>query len=130
QCSQSWHAVADAPLPAPEDDLMFSLVDESALDAAFEAEARAGDPPPPARKLPEGEPEHTLAEIRSALAPKPKKADINAIDPALLNKSRRAFNRRQAKISQRLPMARVRRTARIGAFVLLVSLPLLGLSLR
>lgn len=129
QCSKSWHAVADAPPPAIEDDVMFSPAEETALDAAFEAEARAATPPP-MRKLPEGEPERTLAEIRSALAPKPKNADINTLDPALLNKSRRAFDQRQAKISRRLPMARVRRTARLGAFVLLVSLLLLGFSLR
>ena len=131
QCSKHWHATADAPPPpAIEEDRMFSPADESVLDAAFEAEARATAPPPPARSVPEGEPERTISAIRAALAPKPKKADINAIDPALLSKSKRAFDKRQARITSKLPMARVRRTARLGAFVLLVSILLLGFSLR
>ena len=131
QCSKHWHATADAPPPpAIEEDRMFSPADESVLDAAFEAEARATAPPPPARSVPEGEPERTISDIRAALAPKPKKADINAIDPALLSKSKRAFDKRQARITSKLPMARVRRTARLGAFVLLVSILLLGFSLR
>jgi predicted Zn finger-like uncharacterized protein len=130
QCSKSWHAMADAPPPpAIDDDVLFSPADEHALDAAFEAEAREAAPPPPPA-VPEGEPERTLADIRAALAPKPRKGDINAIDPALLSKTRRAFDQRQARISRRLPMARVRRTARLGAFVLLVSILLLGFSLR
>ena len=131
QCSKHWHATADAPPPpAIEEDRMFSPADESVLDAAFEAEARATAPPPPARSVPEGEPERTISDIRAALAPKPKKADINSIDPALLSKSKRAFDKRQARITSKLPMARVRRTARLGAFVLLVSILLLGFSLR
>jgi predicted Zn finger-like uncharacterized protein len=130
QCSKSWHAMADAPPPpAIDDDVLFSPADEHALDAAFEAEAREAAPPPPPA-VPEGEPERTLADIRAALAPKPRKGDINAIDPALLSKTRRAFDQRQARISRRLPMARVRRTARLGAFVLLVSILWLGFSLR
>ena len=130
QCSKPWHAVADAPPPpAIEDDVLFAG-EENDLDAAFEAEAKAAAATPPASALPDGEPERTLAEIRAALAPKPKKDAVNAIDPALLNRSRRAFDKRQAKISRRLPMARVRRTARLGAFVLLLSLLLLGFSLR
>jgi predicted Zn finger-like uncharacterized protein len=130
QCSKPWHATADAPPPAINDDVLFSPSDETVLDAAFEAEARAAAPPLPARTLPIGEPDRTLADIRAALAPRPRTAEINTIDPALLSKSRRAFDQRQAKISRKLPLARVRRTARLGAFVLLVSILLLGFSLR
>jgi hypothetical protein len=124
--------MADVPPPAPiEEDLLFNTAEESVLDEAFEAEERGVAVPAPA--LPPSvpmDPDHarTLAEIKAALAPKPKRG--NGIDPALLNKSKRAFDRRQATISRRLPMARVRRAARYGTFVALVALLLLGFSLR
>ena len=138
QCSQPWHATADAPPPLPvpapafarNEDTLFSPADERELDAAFEAEARGTAAALPPKPAPDKQSHETLADIRSALAPRPKKAAINAIDPALLSKSKRAFAQRQAKISKKLPMARVRRTARLGAFVLLVSILLLGFSLR
>jgi predicted Zn finger-like uncharacterized protein len=132
QCSKHWHAVADAPPPPPveDDDILFSSGEESVLDAAFEAEARAVAPALPAAIKTDAEPGQTLADIRAALAPRPKKDAINALDPALLSKSRRAFDKRQKSITGKLPMARVRRTARLGAFVLLVSILLLGFSLR
>jgi predicted Zn finger-like uncharacterized protein len=136
QCGKSWHAEADAPPPLPvpaqnDDDLLFSASEEAALDAAFEAEAEAIAPPPAAAIPPSHDPEHdrTLAEIRAAIAPKPK--SVAAIDPALLTENRRAaFDRRQAHITRRLPMARFRRTARLGALVALLSVLLLGYSLR
>lgn len=136
QCSKPWHATADAPPPLPvpvperNEDVLFSPADERELDAAFEAEARGAPPVLPPKVVPDKEPHEALADIRAALAPKPKKAEINAIDPALLSKSKRAFDQRQAKISKKLPLARVRRTARLGAFVLLVSILVLGFSLR
>lgn len=132
QCTKHWHAMADAPPPpAIDDDLLFSAAEESEMDAAFEAEAR-GQPAPtlPAAVRRDEDHAKTLADIRAALAPKPKKAEVNALDPALLTKTKRAFDARQKKISGKLPMARVRRTARLGAFVLLVSILMLGFSLR
>jgi predicted Zn finger-like uncharacterized protein len=132
QCSRHWHAVADAPPPPPieDDDILFASGEESVLDAAFEAEARAVAPALPAAIKTDAEPGQTLADIRAALAPRPRKDAVNALDPALLSKSRRAFDKRQKSITGKLPMARVRRTARLGAFVLLVSILLLGFSLR
>ena len=131
QCSKPWHAVADEPPPpAVEDDLMFSPEHESALDAAFEAEARhAALTLPPSLPI-DADHARTLAEIKAAIAPKPKRDNINAIDPALLTKSKRAFERRQERMTKRLPMAQVRRTARLGAFVALIALLVLGFSLR
>ncbi|MBI4923752.1 MAG: zinc-ribbon domain-containing protein [Devosia nanyangense] len=136
QCGKSWHAEADAPVPmsAPaqnDDDVLFSAAEEAALDTAFEAEAEAVEPAPEAPAPPSHDPERerTLAEIRAAIAPKPK--SVAAMDPALLTENRRAaFDRRQAHITRRLPMARFRRTARLGALVALLSVLLLGYSLR
>lgn len=131
QCTKHWHATADAPPPpAINDDLLFSAEQESELDAAFEAEARTDAPALPATVQRDADHAKTLADIRAALAPKPKKQPVNALDPALLTKSKRAFDQRQKKVAGKLPMARVRRTARLGAFVLLVSILLLGFALR
>lgn len=133
QCGQSWHAEADAPPPpAIDPDLMFPK-DEDALDFAFEETERTMAPavalPPPSLPI---DPDHerTLAEIRAAIAPKPKKKSVNALDPAVLNRAREEFDRRQRKVIGRLPLARMRRTARLAAFVLLVSIMVLGFSLR
>jgi predicted Zn finger-like uncharacterized protein len=131
QCTKHWHATADAPPPpAINDDLLFSAEQETELDAAFEAEARGGAPALPAAVQRDADHAKTLADIRAALAPKAKKQPVNTLDPALLTKTKRAFDQRQKKITGRLPMARVRRTARLGAFVLLVSILMLGFALR
>ncbi|MEO6013461.1 MAG: MJ0042-type zinc finger domain-containing protein [Devosia sp.] len=134
QCSKPWHAMADIPPPAAIDEDILFPGQETALDAAFEAEARALEPAHPAA-LPQSlatdpEYERTLAEIKAAIAPKAKKAEINAIDPALLKKSTQSFNMRQAKLSKRLPMARLRRTARLAALIALVGLLLAGFVMR
>ena len=133
QCTKHWHATADAPPPPPvaDDDKLFSPADERALDDAFEAEARGTQ----TAALPAAVPvnrdhERTLAEIKEALKPRVKKDPANTIDPALLKKSKRAFDKRQRTISKRLPIARLRRTARLAAFVLLVSILVLGFALR
>ena len=132
QCGQSWHAEAnEPPPPAIDPDLMFTK-DEAALDFAFEEEAKAlavADPPPPSLPI---DPDHerTLAEIRAAIAPKPQKKSVNALDAATMDRARAAFDRRQRRVVGRLPLARVRRTARLAAFVLLVSIMVLGFSLR
>ena len=76
QCTKPWHAMADAPPPpAINDDLLFSQADESEMDAAFEAEARghaAPAPTLPATVQRDADHAKTLADIRAALAPKPK----------------------------------------------------------
>ncbi len=132
QCGKSWHAHADAPPPAIEPDRLFPE-DEAALDFAFEAEEKAVAPatfPHPASIPLEPDHERTLAEIRAAIAPKVKKNPANAVDPAAIKKATASFARRQRKVVGRLPFARVRRTARLGALVLLVSMLVLGFSLR
>lgn len=138
QCGKTWHAKAEAPPPeaapaplpvistAPAGDVLFSPEDEAALDTHFEAVADAAAAPP-ARPAISEEHQRTLDEIRAAIAPKPK---LNDIDPATFSKSQRAFTKRQQGMAARLPLARMRRTARLAAFVALVSILLLGYSLR
>lgn len=136
QCTKHWHATADAPPPVPvpeeDDDKLFSAAEERALDEAFEAEARVTEPP---AALPAAVPinpdhERTLAEIKAAIAPRAKKEPANTIDPALLNKSKKAFDKRQRTMTRALPIARLRRTARLAAFVLLVGILVFGFTLR
>lgn len=137
QCGKSWHATAQlapvVPVPgpaAPDPDQLFSK-DEAALDFAFETEEKAVAPatfPHPESLQLDPDHERTLAEIRAAIAPKARKG--NVIDPKALNKARESFSRRQKSVVGRLPFARVRRTARLGALVLLVSMLVLGFSLR
>jgi predicted Zn finger-like uncharacterized protein len=132
QCGKPWHATANEPPPPPIDpDLLFPE-EEEALDIAFEQEssklpAKAADPAPPPL-----DPDHarTLAEIRAAIAPKPRKGPANNIDAKALDKVRKSFDRRRKQAVGKLPLARLRRTARLGAFVLLVSMLVLGFSLR
>jgi predicted Zn finger-like uncharacterized protein len=132
QCGKAWHAEANVPPPpAIEPDVLFPA-EEAGLDLMFEAEAAAVAP----AKAPAGDKpldpdyERTLAEIRAAIAPKPPKAAVNNVDPKLMGRLQSAFRRRQRALFGRLPLARMRRTARLGAFVLLVSMLVLGFSLR
>ncbi|HWA19247.1 MAG TPA: MJ0042-type zinc finger domain-containing protein [Devosia sp.] len=109
QCGQSWHAAAEER----ESDAMFSHEDEDRLDAVFEAEARASAPPPPMR-----DPEHerTLAEIRAAIAPKPK-PELPPKPAAPAAGITQAFDKRLERIRRSLPFSRLRRLARILSFV-------------
>ncbi|MEO6394468.1 MAG: MJ0042-type zinc finger domain-containing protein [Devosia sp.] len=125
QCGKSWHARAEAPAS----DAMFTPEEEHALDTAFEAEQRQLAPPAPVR-----DPEHerTLAQIRAAIAPRPKLVpppsdSASSLDPALEKQSRRALEERLATVRQGLPLARLRRGARTAALVVLVLLLGIGL---
>lgn len=139
QCGKAWHAQADdvappppAP-PVPVGDTIFTDIDEDALDAAFEAEAASLPAPaslPPASASIDPDHQRTLDDIRAAIAPKPKSGAVNALDPALLKQASHSFAKRQRSLRERLPMARVRRTARLGALVLLLSILVLGYALR
>jgi predicted Zn finger-like uncharacterized protein len=131
QCTRPWHAMADVPPPAAiEDDRLFTPADERALDEQFEAEARAAAPVLPSKLPMTPDHERTLAEIKAAIMPRARKEALNALDPAALTKSKRNFDKRQQSISSRLPLARVRRTARLAAFVLLAGILVLGFAMR
>lgn len=108
-CNQSWQQVPEAaprtdlrmvPDAGPEVDTMFQSLDEAALDAAIEAEdeqkalPRPIDPVEPMRK-----PEN----------------------PAELRARQKAFSRRQTAMVSSLPLARMRRTARVIATCMLVA---------
>lgn len=123
QCGKPWHAVADAPAPPPpiDPDMLFTPADEAALDRSFEHEAQAV-----ARSADDVAKEKTLAEIRAAIAPRPKPP---LPDPGLA-KAKSSFDRRQREVIARLPFNRFRRIARLSALAALLSLPVLGFLLR
>ena len=135
QCSKPWHAMANMPPPpaiVPDDDRLFTPAYERALDEAFEAAERATAPAPPLPPSVQNDPEHerTLAEIKAAIMPRARASEVNAVDPAQLSRTRRAFARRQRQMKQALPIARIRRTARLAAVAILVALLAIGIFFR
>ena len=126
QCTKSWHArpvQPSEPRSAPRDSI-FSPDDERALDEAFEAEQRKV----PQRVPLDPEHEKTLVEIRAAIAPRLPTPNSIALDPAQLKSSHVAFEQRLEAIHSSLPMARVRRSARmiaLGAVIALIAALLL-----
>jgi predicted Zn finger-like uncharacterized protein len=98
QCHQAWQQQPVADLDEPLDP-----IGEDALDEALMAEAAAV--PPAAVKLPEPE-------------PKPA-APVNA---AVIKKQQADFSRRQSVMISRLPLARLRRTARVLGLVVLAGM--------
>lgn len=142
-CGKTWQAFAEkiietkpAPPPPPavtravaareaEDDKLFDAAAEAELDAAFEAEqkaaaeaaAKAANEP----KKPEPEAEAEIAEPE----PPAKPADV-----AAEKKRQKAFSQRQSVLTRQLPMARVRRTARLAGVATLVGLMVGGYVFR
>ncbi|SMQ86282.1 MJ0042 family finger-like domain-containing protein [Devosia lucknowensis] len=95
------------PAASAADDALFDAIAEDALDEAMVAEAAAAEPPKPA---PTSEP--------PANAGKP----IPPIDAATLRKQQVEFNRRQNAMSSSLPLAKVRRAARVSGIVILAGI--------
>ena len=142
-CGRNWHAKAEAPPPPPPppkpvakpaavkpatEDALFAETDEAALDSAFEAEAGKAAPTAPAEKaMPRSDaangPDPDPA-VRAAAEPPA------ALDAAAHKRAVTSFNRRQQSLLKALPMARVRRLARVSALVALVLLLGVGLGFR
>lgn len=117
-CQQSWQQTppeALAPEPAPESDKLFDTIAEDALDEVMQAEERAAAERQERRQVQD---EQERAKKR------------RTTDAAELRKRQQAFSRRQTAMFSRLPMARMRRTARAIATVLLVGLLSFGFFLR
>ncbi|MBD8067074.1 zinc-ribbon domain-containing protein [Devosia sp. PTR5] len=102
-CHRDWKQAALPPEPPAEDaDRLFSDVDEDLLDEALAAEAEAVA----AEQLP---------VRRPPLEPQ-------TVDAAELHKRQKAFSRRHNEMVSQLPLARLRRSARMGAALLLVAM--------
>lgn len=137
-CGEAWQAAPEFPKPRPKptlvqpgedypDDKLFDEVDEAELDAEFASQER--------RAYAEAvesvdEPAGFIdveAEAASAEAKPPARP---AVDPALARKQQHAFFRRQNARDRQLPLARVRRSARIAVAVALILLLGGGVFLR
>lgn len=134
-CGEAWQAAPEFPKPRPKptlvqpgedypDDKLFDEVDEAELDAEFasqERQAFAGAESEEAGFV------DVEAEAESAEARPPARP---AVDPALARKQQHAFFRRQNARDRQLPLARVRRSARIAVAVVLILLIGGGVFLR
>jgi predicted Zn finger-like uncharacterized protein len=121
QCGRAWDQVPPAANldPAPLDaeaeaDRLFDDMAEDALDEVMAEEERA----------------HSAAQAKAAPAAMPVAPAVPApaqtINAAEMRKRQAAFSRRQSEMSSRLPLARLRRTARILG-VLMAATLVLGL---
>jgi len=113
QCNRAWAARAPAertvprlvqppPPPPPPSDAPLAEDEERQLDRRFEQQGELSRP---------------VAEqqLRPEDSPHP-----GAMDPAVIRKRQRAFFKRQTSLTRQLPLARMRRSARILACLLLV----------
>lgn len=131
-CQTSWQATADVPprpklvaeVQKPDSDRLFDSEAEAALDQEFENEARdaAGTPAKP-RPTP-------AAQIKSATEAVAAKNDEASLDAKLQSKRERDLAKRQKALSNKLPVARVRRALRTVGLVCLMGVIGGGIVLR
>ncbi len=139
-CQKAWQATpVTASAASAADAPLSGAVAEAAMDEDFAAEERrelaskvAAANRSAAEKSVADAHQRTLEEIKRAVAPR---TDLPATAAAALDsrqqrKSQRAFFRRQLLANRRLPIARLRRTARIVAVVALTALLGGGVLLR
>ncbi|MEQ8599150.1 MAG: DUF3426 domain-containing protein [Devosia sp.] len=107
-CHQAWNQGAQPDAPETPADIeankLFDAMAEDALDEAMSAE------------------EKTVAAKRPAVSSPPLNGLAEGIDPAELKKRQQEFSRRQNAMISRLPLARLRRGARIAGVVLLAGI--------
>ena len=125
---QAREAASTKAKPQPEgiDPTGGESFDAGARAAAIAQVAAATDPAAEGAR-PSRSPEHqrTLDEIRAAVG-----APAGDADPAARLRREEAFSRRQRLLQRRLPMARMRRMARLGALLTLALVVGCGLLLR
>jgi predicted Zn finger-like uncharacterized protein len=137
-CGKTWQAHTEPP---PD----FEALAEEKLDERFAEEERharnrvAGrigvtsepsDPSTNAAVARARSSEHlrTIEQIRATIGPKPRATE--ELDPATSRQRQQAFSRRQRSVYSKLPVARLRRGARIAVVVALTGLIVGGVALR
>ena len=137
-CSKTWQAApggAPGPTsPTTDPDQLFDEAAERDLDAAFAAVEKtvaAGTIArlPPGDDAPD-EAMRSIEEIKAAIAPKVGPPAEPSLDPKVKKRRDKAFARRQHSFSARLPLARIRRAARLVALGLLVTVIGAGIAFR
>jgi predicted Zn finger-like uncharacterized protein len=137
-CGQTWQAKAiDQPGSSNSDDALFDRDAEAALDDEFANEERASSrdfvPAAVVPVPPDGTDDgrmRTIAEIKAAIAPRAKPEAEDKPDPKAESKRQRAFAARQAAFSRSLPVAKLRRGARVAGVLLLAGLLVGGVAFR
>ena len=128
-CSKAW--LAEAPTP-PNEDRLFSPLEEEELDREFNA-LEKGVPAPESirRMLPGNEPPppevvKSIAEIKAAITPKivePSQSEPQQHKPTAAEKAANGrLEKRQRKFGEALPAARLLRAIRLAAVLLLVAI--------
>jgi predicted Zn finger-like uncharacterized protein len=147
-CGKSWHARAEPP-PVQND---FDEVAEDLLDEKFAEEERhhgrgrglagKGDAPGADHAAPiaaadatdehplHGGEERTLDDIKAAIAPKPATEVAELPDPAASKRRQQEFSKRQRSVHRKLPVARLRRAARLAALTTAAAVLAGGIMLR
>jgi len=116
-CHRDWQEKPSAPEPEDETaDRIFDSFAEDGLDEAMMAEERALSARIETRLAVE------RAKAEAAAAPPPPAAPAAPEDPTAAKRRQRAFSKRRRLLNRDLPMARMRRVARIGVLVALVGL--------
>lgn len=134
-CSKTWQAEAIdlppvpklVPKPAEDEDTMFDAAAEAELDAAFAAEQKAAAEA--AAAPPVSETMRSIEEIKAAIAPKPS-ANAPRTNTEQTQQQQKAFSRRQDSLIRQLPLAKVRRTARMVGLIALVLMIGCGVTFR
>lgn len=134
-CGKSWQAMpnhSEQPAPAADADQLFDEMAERDLDAAFAAEEQAaadwGGPEPEVDTPPPDEQMRSIEEIKAAIAP--KAAVERRVDPKVKRKRDKAFVQRQNSMAAKLPLARIRRFARLLTLGLLFVIIGAGITFR
>lgn len=107
-CQQAWQQEA---LASPAEQAAFEAIAEDGMDEAMASEERA-----------------VAAELRQRLATEEARlsAEAGKLDPAVIRHRQRAFSRRQNLMASRLPLARLRRFARVSGVLALVTIAAVG----
>jgi predicted Zn finger-like uncharacterized protein len=127
-CGETWLARPERVPVSSADDAIFDAVAEQKLDEAFEAEEKAVAVTA-ATEDPQEE-ERLLAEIKAAVAPKAMPPPESDSDPTVERKRQKAFDRRQAAMIRKLPLAKVRRVARLAGVSILAVFIVCAVSFR
>lgn len=137
-CSKTWQAMPKGgtrpPASEKDADRLFDEAEERDLDAALAAEEKATDAD---RRIWSGgdadvedAAKRSIEEMKAAIAAKREASTAPELDSKDKRTRDKAFARRQNSLSARLPLARIRRAARLVTLALLVILIGAGIMFR
>lgn len=137
-CSRTWQAVPGdgtrAPAPETDADRLFDEAEERDLDTAFIAEEKASDADPRLWSVADADMDDAakrpIEAMKSVIAAEHEAPEAPERDPKAGRRRDKAFARRLSSLSAQLPLARVRRAARLVALALLVVLTGAGIMFR